>query len=150
MLIIHSLLRWALLILMIVVVFKSWMGWKQKKEFTKQDGLFSLLLMIVADSQLLLGTILYMISDMMKGIRMNYKMGEIMKDATMRFWVIEHVTAMVLAIVLIHIGRILSKKATTDEAKHKALFIWTMIALVVVLFTIPWPFRAVGRPLLPF
>jgi membrane protein DedA with SNARE-associated domain len=152
MLIIHSLLRWALLLLLIAVVFKSYVGWKQKKEFSKQDNLISLLLMIAADLQLLFGIGLYFMSDMMKAIRtlMSTNMGEVMKNSTMRFWAIEHVVAMVIAIAFIHIGRILSKKASTDELKHKKSFIWMLLALIVILLSIPWPFREMGRPLFPF
>lgn len=148
MLALHSLLRWALLILMLIVIIKSWLGWKKKSPFTKQDNLFSLLMMIAADLQLTLGLVLYFISDMMKGIR-NVKMGEVMKDATMRFWAVEHITAMVIAIAFIHVGRIMSKKAATDELKHKKQFIWILLALLLIVFSIPWPFRVMGRPWFP-
>ncbi len=152
MLILHSLLRWILLLLMGLVIVRSYMGSKQQKPFTKQDNLFGLLMMIAADLQLLLGLGLYFMTDFMKSVHaaMSENMGAVMKNATMRFFAIEHITAMIIAIALIHVGRILSKKAATDEAKHKKLFIWTLIALILILVSIPWPFREMGRPLLPF
>jgi hypothetical protein len=72
-------------------------------------------------------------------------MAAAMKDAVMRFWVIEHLILMVLSIILITIGYSKSKRAATDEAKFKLLAIFFGIALVLILMGIPWPFRMVGE-----
>jgi hypothetical protein len=144
MLLIHSWLRWVFLILLIIVIIKSWMGWKNKIVYTPQDKLFNLILMILADTQLLLGLALYFMSDMMKGIR-TVPMGEVMKNGVLRFWMVEHITAMLISIALIHVGKVIAQKKESDSAKFKAQFIWFTIALVLILFSIPWPFREAGR-----
>jgi len=60
---------------------------------------------------------------------------------------VEHSTMMIIAIILITMGRIMSKKATTDQAKFKKLFWFNFIALLVILAAIPWPMMGmVHRP----
>jgi hypothetical protein len=44
-------------------------------------------------------------------------------------------------LVLIHIGRAKSKRATTDLGKHKSAFWYYLIGLIIILAAIPWPFR---------
>jgi hypothetical protein len=56
-----------------------------------------------------------------------------MKDQVARYWLVEHSMGMLLAIVLISLGRILSKKLTDGTAKHKRLFIYNIIALITIL-----------------
>ncbi len=54
---------------------------------------------------------------------------------------------MLIAIVLITIGRSAAKKNIPDAAKFKRSFWFYLIALLIILATVPWPFRAgIGRP----
>jgi hypothetical protein len=74
----------------------------------------------------------------------------VMKDAFFRFYMVEHPVGMIIAIILITIGRGQVKKAVTDSIKHKRMFWFYMIALILILATVPWPFREViGRPWFP-
>ena len=109
-----------------------------------------MLLMITADIQLLLGAILYFMGAWgIKNIQ-NQGMGAIMKDDVSRFWAIEHMLGMLIGIILIHVGYSEAKKNIPDTAKFKKVFWCTLIALIVILITIPWPFREmIGRPLFP-
>ncbi len=72
-------------------------------------------------------------------------MGDIMKNAGIRVIGIEHITLMTLAWIFVHVARSKSKKAKTDNLKHKQLFIWSTAALLFVLAAIPW-----ARPLFRF
>ena len=71
-------------------------------------------------------------------------MGAAMKEPVLRFYAVEHVTIMSIAIVFVTVGRISSKKMKTDWQKHKRVFVFYSIALLLVLVAIPWPFREVG------
>jgi hypothetical protein len=71
-------------------------------------------------------------------------MGEMMASSAHRFYGIEHIFGMLVAIALITIGRIKSKKLTDDLAKHKTTFTFFLIALIIIFVTIPWPFRNMG------
>ena len=52
---------------------------------------------------------------------------------------------MVIAVILVHIGRALSRRADNDNGKFKRAAIFFTLGLLVVLAAIPW-----FRPLLPF
>jgi hypothetical protein len=77
----------------------------------------------------------------------NLGFGEVMKNPVMRYYAVEHITGMLIAIVLITIGKGVAKKRIPDAAKYKRTFWFFLIALVIILATVPWPFRAgIGRP----
>jgi cation transport ATPase len=136
----HSWIRWILIILIFVVLVKSYKGWRKNKAFAADDNKYSLMLMIFADIQLLLGIVLMFVSPYVK---MPLDTEEGMRHIQ-RFWTMEHSTMMILAIVLIHLGRSFSKKAGNDQLKHKRLFLFTLVAVFFILAAIPWP----GMPLI--
>ena len=137
----HSILRWALLIVLLYSVFVSYHGMMKKQPFTTTQDKAGLWLTILADVQLLLGFLLYFLGGLgLKNIR-QMGMGEVMKNSYFRFFAMEHLLMMLVAIVLLHIGRAKSKKAAGDAAKHKNAFWFYVIALVLILSSIPWPFR---------
>jgi hypothetical protein len=61
-----------------------------------------------------------------------------MKDPTSRFVAVEHISTMIIAIVLIQVGRTLSKKQTEALAKHKKAVVFFSIGLILILSRIPW------------
>lgn len=131
----HSGLRWVVLILLLLAVVKMHLGWKGKKVFTGGDKKIALFAMIAYHTQFLLGLILYFISP-----KVQFFSG-MMKDTFSRFYAVEHITMMVIAMILITVGYSKSKKRADDTAKFKVIAIFYTIALVVVLASIPWPFR---------
>lgn len=123
----HSLNRFVLLILLVVAIVKSLMGWLNKSPFEKSDDKLSLFLFISTHTQLLLGLILYFF-----GSAVIFS-GASMKDTVARYWLVEHSTGMLIAIVLISLGRILSKKLSDSTAKHKRMFVYNITALIIIL-----------------
>jgi hypothetical protein len=76
--------------------------------------------------------------------------GEVMKNGIHRFWAVEHFAGMLIAIILITVGKGVGKKNIPDASKHKRAFWFFLIALFIIMLTVPWPFReGLGRPLLP-
>ncbi len=146
----HNILRWVILILLIASVIKSYTGWQQKKVFAAADKKTWLFTMIAAHTTLLIG--LYQLffgryGIISKGIPEGVN---VMKDKFYRFFLVEHPTGMIIAIVLITLGYGMSKKAVSDETKFKKAFWYFLVALIVILITVPWPFRQiVGRPIFP-
>ena len=137
----HSVLRWTILGILLLSIFNALLGIQQKKAFSATDNKMGLFLTILADLQLLIGLLLYVVGDMgFKNIQ-RLGMAEVMKNGYARFFAVEHILMMLIAIVLIHIGRSKSKKAVTDLSKHKASFWFYFIALILILASIPWPFR---------
>jgi hypothetical protein len=66
-----------------------------------------------------------------------------MKDATNRYWTVEHVSMMIIAVVLITVARSTAKKMTVDQSKHKRLFIFNSIALIIILASIAMSGRGI-------
>jgi hypothetical protein len=142
----HSLLRWAILFLLLAAIFKSYGGMSSGRSFSGGDRKLGLYLMICAHTTLLLGLVLWLFGMGLSFVLEN-GMGVVLKNAVMRYWVMEHFVGMLIAIVLITIGRGVAKKSIPDAAKFKRSFWLFLLALVIILATIPWPFRAgVGRP----
>lgn len=144
----HSLLRWVILILLLVALYKSFAD--RHKAFTaghKKTGLF---LMIFADIMLLVGLYQWITGPWgLKSIQSN-GMGVVMKNAAARFFAVEHLLGMVIAIILIHVGYSYSKKNVADSVKHKRTLLFYGLALLIILISIPWPFREnIGRPWFP-
>jgi uncharacterized membrane protein len=137
----HSLLRYIILALIFIVLINSLTGWLNKKDFTARDNTMSLYLLIACHSMLVLGLINYFVGNY--GFKLIQAHGSLaMKDPTMRYFAVEHIFAMILAIVFIQIGRSSSKKASFSQVKHKRLFIYTLIGLLLILSRMPWPFMA--------
>ena len=71
-------------------------------------------------------------------------MGAAMKDKMMRFYAVEHISIMIVAILLITIGNAMAKRTTKDSDRIKKIFIYFFIGLLLILVSIPWPFQMVG------
>jgi len=138
----HSFLRWVILILLLVAIYKSFAD--RNNAFTsghKKTGLF---LMICADVILLVGLYQWVAGPLgLKSIQ-NNEFGTVMKNPGLRFFVAEHTIGMLAAIILIHAGYAFSKKNVPDAQKHKRTLLLYGLALLIILISIPWPFRAVG------
>ncbi|MEK6614891.1 MAG: cytochrome B [Bacteroidota bacterium] len=144
---VHSLLRYILLILILISIAKSFSGWVGKKHYLQSDKKFALFTLIAAHLQLVIGLVVYFMSIEVKVALAD--MGAAMKNPALRFWSVEHVLMMVIAIVLITVGYSLSKKGKTDEAKHKRVAIFFLLALIVIFLAIPWPWATVARGWMP-
>ena len=74
----------------------------------------------------------------------------VMKDKFYRFFWVEHPLFMILAIVMLTLAHGMAKKAVPDEVKYKRAFWYFIIALLMILVAVPWPFRTgIGRPWFP-
>jgi hypothetical protein len=133
----HATLRYLILVALIVVIVKSLAGWLGRKPYNKLDNRLGLYLFIFAHMQLVLGLVLYFISDM---VQFNEAT---MKNKDLRYWAVEHVLMMLVAIVLITLARTTSKKMTSDEAKHKRMVAFNAAALALILLAIAMSGRGI-------
>ena len=145
----HNFLRWVVLLLLVVAIFRHLSGMSGRKAFTKGDRKVGTWLMIVANVQFVLGLIQWFVGDWgYKLVQSAGGMGAVMKNSATRFWVVEHPVGMIIAIALISIGRGVAKKNIPDANKHKRAFWLFLIALIVIIVSVPWPGRlGVARPL---
>ncbi|HSM46984.1 MAG TPA: hypothetical protein VK872_04155 [Draconibacterium sp.] len=133
----HNLFRWLVLIVIVLAVVFAFIGWFKKRDWTKKDNITGLFLTIFMDIQFLVGIILYaFVSPLTKAAFSDF--GAAMKNSALRFYAVEHILLMIIALVLVHIGRSKSKKAVAPWKKHRVAAIYYGIALVLILAAIPW------------
>ncbi len=143
-LVIHNLLRWAVLIFGLWTLLNALTGVFSKRKYTASDNRSNLFFMISCDVQLLIGLILYFSNSWFDRLK---DLGNNMKDPVNRFFTIEHMSLMIIAWILVHVGRASVKRADTDQARHKRMLIFFGIAMILIVASIPWPFReAIARP----
>ncbi|MCF6333945.1 MAG: hypothetical protein L3J11_11740 [Draconibacterium sp.] len=133
----HNMFRWLVLLTLGLAVIFAFAGWFGKREWKKRDNVLGLLLTIFMDIQFLFGIILYaFVSPITKAAFANF--GAAMKDANLRFYAVEHILMMVIALIIIHIGRAKSKKVTAPWKQHRSAAIFYSIGLILILAAIPW------------
>lgn len=132
----HSGLRWVVLILLIMTILKSFAGWKGNSPFTVGNKKLALFTLISVHIQLVLGLILYF----QLVTQESFNFAASMKDPLQRYFSVEHIAGMLVAITLVTIGYSTSKRAATDKLKFKKLAIYFTIGLLIILAMIPWPF----------
>jgi membrane protein DedA with SNARE-associated domain len=143
----HSLLRWIVLLACLWALLRVWSGFFGRSEWTKKDQTAGLIFTSLLNLQLILGLLLYGISPLTRSALSNF--AGAMKDSVLRFYTVEHLAGMLLAVVVAQVGYSISKRATTDRGKFLRAAIFYSIAAVVILASIPWPFMKYGRPLFP-
>lgn len=133
----HNMFRWLVLIALVLALIFAFIGWAGKKEWTKRDKITGLVLTIFMDIQFLIGLILYaFVSPLTKAAFADF--GAAMKNPDLRFYAVEHILIMLVALVFVHVGKSKTKKGTLSWKKHRAAAIWFGLALVLVLAGIPW------------
>jgi len=133
----HSLLAYAVLILLIVAVLNAVMGYIRQSDFSPRDFKLTLWALIATHTQVLLGLVLYFISPL--GIKSFSSNGaQVMKDAGLRLFAVEHISVMIIAAVLLTIGYAKQKRTADSATKFKRISIFYAIALLLILSRIPW------------
>jgi len=133
----HSINRWLVLIAGVLVLIQSFIGWQNKSAFTKGNNIIHAAFVGFVHLQLLTGLLLYFVfSPITQQIFADF--GAAMKNASLRFWAVEHTLGMLIGTIVAQVGRTLSKKANSAELKHKKAFIYTLIALIIIFLSIPF------------
>lgn len=135
----HNVLRWVILIFLLINIINQISG-------NRKIGL-SKILLISAHTTLLLGLFQYFTGQVGFNTIVQNGFGECMKDGALRFWAVEHILGNIIGIVFITISHVKLKKGGNPRTSAYLL----MIALVIIMVSIPWPFRElnIARPLFP-
>ena len=133
----HSGLRYVVLILVVIAIIQSLLGWLGKKPYTESNRKLNLFALISAHIQLLVGLILYFLSPLVQFS------SETMKNPITRYWTMEHITMMVIAVILITIGYSRSKKVLLPEKKYANIFVFYSLAVLIVVITLILSHRGV-------
>ena len=141
----HSWLRWAALAAGVAATVTAF-AMKPVSYGSERTDRFGLIFMIVLDLQLLLGLVLYFgLSPFTPAAFDNF--GAAMRNPVARFWAVEHIALMLLAVVLAHLGRVLARKARTSQSKRLRLLVCFGLATIAMFAGTPWPGMSVVRPL---
>lgn len=146
----HNILRWVILLALLYVLVKSWAAMNTKRAFTGGERKGALIMLIAAHLTLLIGLYQWLFGRY--GIVTTHlpEGTVLMKDKFYRFFWVEHPFGMVLAITLITIAYSAVKKGTQRPGLGGKVFWLLLVALLVLFFTIPWPWRVgIARPFFP-
>lgn len=140
---VHNIMRWIVVVLAIIALVRAYWGWFGKREWSLTDRKVGMFYSISLDVQLLLGLILYFgLSPITRTAIQN--LGAAMSNADLRFFALEHFFFMLIAVILVHVGTITSRKAVESATKHRQAAIWFTMAGFAILLGMPW-----FRPLIP-
>jgi hypothetical protein len=146
MLVVHSLLRWVVLAAGLVAFGRALAGMRARRPWTAGDDRAGQVFVGTLDLQLLIGLVLYFgLSPITRAAMQDF--GAAMGNSMLRFWAVEHILGMVIAVALAHVGRMRVRKTTDPVRRHKLAAIFFGLALIAILATIPWPGMPAGRPL---
>jgi len=130
----HSGLRWIVLILLLLAIVNAFIGWQSKKSYTGKNKKIHLFAMVFVHIQVLIGLI---------ALALNW--GTKVTLSMSNFYMREHIPLMVITMILMTVGFSKSKKITADPIRFKTIFIYYTISLILILASIPWPFRGLGN-----
>lgn len=134
---VHSYLRWLVLILGILAIYRGFKGAQSGAPFTESDRKSGLFFLISVHTQLLIGLLLYFVfSPITQAAFADF--GAAMKDPAVRLIAVEHITVNILAAILVTVAYSKNKKAIADAQKHKNAWLLFGIALLLILSRIPW------------
>ena len=112
----HSGLRWIALLLLMYAIINA-LSRQNSGLYEKKDKMINLFAMVVLHVQLLIGLGLYFINSTNK---VSYHSGWISEE-NYRFFGLEHILGMILAIALITLGRKKAEALTGSRNKHRRI-----------------------------
>lgn len=131
---IHSTLRWIVLLMILLSLYIAYSGIKQKLPFTRAANKIRHWTATVVHIQFMIGIIIYFQSPVVKYM-----------NNQQTFFKYVHIIFMLLATILVTVGSAKAKRMETSISKYKTMFTWFVIALIVILLAIPWPFSPLAH-----
>jgi hypothetical protein len=146
-LLIHSYLRWLIVLVALLLLVRTAIGWARAAAWLEPEERLHTIFVALIDTQFTLGIVLYLFLSPISAAFFAHP-GIGMKQPVLRFFGMEHALAMIVAISIVHVGRVRSKMAPTPRLRQRSVCISTLVVLLLIAVSIPWPFLPYGRPLL--
>lgn len=121
---------WGLLLILSLV--------NAKKTFGKFPRVLWRISLGLTHLQFLAGLVLYFLSSRGYPAISEAGMGEVMKTPELRFFVVEHLSTMIFAVVLLTVGSAKVKRAANDAQAWRRTLIFVALGLILLLARIPW------------
>lgn len=145
----HSLVRWAAVAAAAQALAVSWVGWISGRPYAPLGRRSAAIAAAALDAQLLLGLALYFLASPITRTALSAP-GTALAEPQLRFWMLEHPAMGIAAAALAHLGGVRARRAPTDGERWRQAAVFFTAAALLVAAAVPWPFRAVGRPLWPW
>ena len=130
----HSILRWFVLLFILRALAGAFLAWRANRTPNDAERRMSLFAMITTHIQVLIGISLYFTSS---NVQFH---GSTMSNDHLRFFTVEHPLGMLIAVILVTLGYRQCKLG-----KARGQFWYFAVALLLILASIPWPFRGYGN-----
>ena len=140
---IHSWLRWLVLASLLYTLFRSCQGFVRGRTFSFFDEASRNTTVMIVQTQFLVGLALYVFSPMVRYFFQNF--GTAVHERDARFFGMEHITMMFIAVAVISAGSLKSRKQKTDREKFKVIAVWFGVTLLIIFLSIPWEFSPFTR-----
>jgi hypothetical protein len=144
-LIVHSWLRWAVVLAGVYAFVLAASGTSGRKEWRPADDRAGFWFVMATDLQALIGLVLYFFLSPITTQAL-HGFSAAMKNPALRFWAVEHAFGMLIGLALVHVGRVRTRNASSLR-RHRVAATFYGLALLVMLASIPWPGMPYGRPL---
>ncbi len=131
----HSALRYIILLMLISSIIVALTGINEKKIYTRGIKRLHFFTRVLLMAQGTIGIALYF----MKGYPSQFANITNLQDQS-RFFLLKHLIAMLIGIIVCSIGYAGSLKLETDREKFKRIAIFYTIGLLIILSAIPFPF----------
>lgn len=134
----HSSLRWLVVIAVWVAIYRAGKGYLTRAPFTKADDRWRHWTATLAHVQMVIGMVLYVQRPLTAYFWQHFPAAiQVREIAFFGLW---HILLMLAAVVALTIGSAMAKRKSTDRDKFRAMLIGCLIAAVLILVAIPWPF----------
>lgn len=133
---IHNLMRWAVLLTAIVALLRARKGLNGGIDYASGARQSLFIFTMSVHLQLVLGLVLFGTSALTRGAMRD--MGAAMKDPGTRFFIAEHPTLMLAAVVVATLTGVLARRGPDDAVRHRRAAIGVALALGLILAGIPW------------
>jgi hypothetical protein len=134
----HSGIRWIVLFTLLIAIGNAIGKTSGNRPFLLKDMRLSAMALVFTHIQVLLGLILYFMSP-----KVVFSVKS-MSDEVLRFFLVEHIFLMLLAVILITVGYTRAKKAIDEGKKFRNILVFYLLGLILILIGIPWPFQDYG------
>ena len=143
----HSYVRWAVVATALFVTVRGFVAASRGEPWEARHEALHRVLLGVTDVQFMLGLALWtLLSPISRAFFADPR--HAIHDHVLRFFGIEHVTVMIVAVGVLHGSQRWTRRASTAKLRHRRVAVSGAAFLALVASSIPWPGLRHGRPLL--
>jgi hypothetical protein len=129
----HNINRYVIVIIALILLFRSIMGWRNKAAWDDQIQKFGLYYTSALDTQFLLGLLLYFFFSPLTKVALS-DFGAAMSESAIRFFALEHPLTMLLSVVMGHVAYSSAKNKEMEATKrHQRIALFVGLSLLFII-----------------